>query len=75
MTYTFPLEIILNIFVALIFFIYWGAVFVILYHLTRFGIGVLPKRIAAIFLFGSLVLSVVAVILFESVDVNVLLPK
>ena len=67
------LEIIFNILAALLFLIYWGASFIILYHLTRFGIGVQPKKFAAIFLFGSVVLSGVAIILFMNLDINPLL--
>ncbi len=66
----FPLEIIFNILAALIFLIYWGATFIILYHLTRFGIGVQPKKFAAAFLFGSVVLSGAAIILFMNLDIN-----
>mgnify|MGYP001559593914 CR=1 FL=1 len=67
---TFPLEIIFNVLVALILLAYWGMTFVILYHLTRFGIGVQPKRFAAIFLLGSVVLSVAAIIFFMNIDIN-----
>ena len=67
------LEIIFNILAALIFLIYWGASFIILYHLTRFGIGVQPKKFAAVFLFGSVVLSGAAIILFMNLDIKPLL--
>jgi len=67
------LEIIFNILVALIFLIYWGAAFIILYHLTRFGIGVQPKKFAAVFFFGSVVLSGTAIILFMNLDIEPLL--
>ena len=67
------LEIIFNILAALIFLIYWGATFIILYHLTRFGIGVQPKKFAAVFLFGSVVLSGAAIILFMNLDIKPLL--
>jgi len=75
MAYDFPIQIIFKILASVLFLIYWGVNFVILYHLTRFGIGVQPKRFAAIFLFGSLALSVVAIILFMNVDINLLIPK
>jgi hypothetical protein len=55
--------------------IYWGMVFVILYHLTRFGIGTQPKRLSVAFLFGALFLSGAAILLFISVDLNTLVPK
>jgi hypothetical protein len=70
-----PFEIIVNIVFAVIFMIYWGMVFVILYHLTRFGIGTLPKRLSVVFLFGALVFSGAAVILFTTIDLNSLIPK
>ena len=65
-----PLEIIVNMLIAGIFFAYWGVVFIILYHLTRFGIGVQPKRFAAVFLLGSVILSGVAIISFMNIDIN-----
>ena len=68
------LEIIFNTLVAIIFLIYWGVAFVILYHLTRFGIGVQPKKFAAIFLLGSVALSFLTIILFTGIDKNSLIP-
>lgn len=68
---TLSLGIIFNILAALVLVIYWGFTFTILYHLTRFGIGVQPKRFAAIFLLGSVILSSVALILFTSVDIKI----
>jgi len=70
-----PLEIIFNILVAGIFLVYWGVAFIILYHLTRFGIGVQPKKFAAAFLFSSVVFSGVAIILFMNIDINLLIPQ
>jgi len=75
MTYSFPLEITFNILAAVLFLIYWGLTFIILYHLTRFGIGVQPKRFAAIFLLGSVVVSGAAIILFMNIDINSIIPK
>ena len=72
---TFPLEIIFNALVTLILFAYWGTAFVILYHLTRFGIGVQPKRFAAIFLLGSVAFSASAIIFFMNIDINSLIPQ
>lgn len=70
-----PLKIIFDILAAGIFLIYWGVTFIILYHLTRFGIGVQPKRLAAVFLFGSVVLSAASLILFIGVDLNLIIPR
>ena len=66
------LEALFNFLVLGIFLIYWGMTFVIIYHLIRFGIGVQPKRLAAIFFLGSVVLSGVAIICFKNVDINML---
>ncbi|MEX2013823.1 MAG: hypothetical protein WD896_00515 [Parcubacteria group bacterium] len=71
----FPLEIIFNIAAAIAFLIYWVAAFIVLYHLTRFGIGVQPKRLAAIFLFGSLIFSALSIVLFMNVNITSLIPK
>ncbi|PJA32734.1 MAG: hypothetical protein CO185_01940 [Candidatus Zambryskibacteria bacterium CG_4_9_14_3_um_filter_42_15] len=65
-----PLEIIFNIVVIGISFVYWVIAFIIVYHLNRFGIGVQPKKFAAIFLFGSLVLASISTILFTKVDIT-----
>jgi len=69
------LEIIFNIVVALAFLFYWGVAFIILYHFTRFGIGVQPKRLAVVFLLGSVILSGVALVLFTKIDLTTLLPQ
>ncbi len=71
----FPLAIIVNALAILVFLVYWGCSFIILYHLTRFGIGVQPKRFAAVFLFGSVVLSGAAIILFMNLDTTLLIPR
>lgn len=44
--------------------IYWTLAFTILYHLIRFGVGTLPKKIAIVFLAGGIVLSTVTVLFF-----------
>jgi len=55
-----------------LFFIlaYWIFNFIILYHLTRFGIGTQPKKFAAIFLLGSVTLFFVSAVLFAGLDLN-----
>ena len=68
-----PLEFIFNILVGFVLFVYWGVTFFTLYHLTRFGIGVQPKKFAALFLMGSIVFSATAIIFFMKVDINSLL--
>jgi hypothetical protein len=56
--------------ILLALFVYWIFNFLILYHLTRFGIGTQPKRFAAIFLLGSVTLFIISSLLFASVDIN-----
>ena len=70
-----PLEIIFNFIVIIGFLLYWGVAFIILYHLTRFGVGVQPKRFAIIFLFGSLILSGITIVLFTKVDISTFLSQ
>ena len=69
-----PLEIIFDILATVVFFAYWGVSFIILYHLTRFGIGVQPKRFAVVFFFGSVALSCIAILLFTTIDINSFAP-
>ena len=59
-----PIDTVVEVAFAFIMLIFWVISFVIIYHLTRFGIGVQPKRLAAIFLLGSLGLSGLAMIFF-----------
>ena len=46
--------------------------FIVIYHLTRFGIGVQPKKFAAVFLLGAIVLFFISSVLFASLDLNYL---
>lgn len=61
-------------FAAVVFFVfiifYWVYAFVILYHLTRFGVGVQPKKFALFFLIGSALLFFVSVLIFATIDVS-----
>lgn len=50
--------------------VYWVFNFLILYHLARFGVGVQPKKFAAIFLLGSISLFFMSVLLFADLDMN-----
>ncbi len=49
---------------------YWIFNFVLIYHLIRFGVGVQPKRFAAIFLLGSIFLFFLSSKLFTKVDIS-----
>jgi hypothetical protein len=57
--------------VALLFLVfYWIFGFVILYHLARFGVGTQPKKFAAVFLLGSVVLFFASVMLAAGLNWN-----
>lgn len=47
---------------------YWLFNFVILYHLERFGVGVQPKKMAAIFFLGSIILFSLSVAFFSGLN-------
>lgn len=68
-----PLEILFSFVILFAYAIFWGSVFIILYHLTRFGIGVQPKRLAAVFFAGAIILFSLSVFLYTKVDFNSLL--
>jgi hypothetical protein len=52
---------------------YWTCCFLILYHLIRFGVSGQPKKIAVVFLGGSIVLTIVTVLLYAQAS-NLPLP-
>ena len=47
--------------------IYWSLAFTVLYHLLRFGVGTLPKKVAIVFLAGSILLSMVTIMFFTQI--------
>ncbi len=55
---------------AFLMLLYWSGTFIILYHLIRFGISNQPKRIAIVFLAGSLILSIITTLFFAQVIFN-----
>jgi hypothetical protein len=65
----FPVEQVVNVAVIFVFLIFWLTAFVILYHLTRFGVGILPKRLSAIFLVGAVILFSASVILHSKLEI------
>lgn len=69
----FPFAIVIHILFVLVLLIYWMFVFMTLYHLIRFGIGVEPKRFSMIFFLVSFILSVAAIVLYINIDINALL--
>lgn len=68
-----PIVGISNIVVIFIFLGFWTMSFAIMYHLTRFGIGTLPKRLAALFLIGSIILFATAVTLYQKLNIPALI--
>jgi hypothetical protein len=67
------LGLVLNLFLGFLVLVYWTVVFIILYHLTRFGVGVQPKKFAAVFLIGTVILFTVAISLYMNVDISKLI--
>ena len=47
---------------------YWTGVYMLLYHLIRFGIGTHPRRLAFILLLGSIVLTILALALYMQIN-------
>jgi hypothetical protein len=62
-----PISNLTNFAVVVIFLIYWLVAFTILYHLTRFGVGVVPKKLSFLFLLGSLALFTVSLIAYTHI--------
>ncbi len=52
-----------------VFFVfYWTSVFFVVYHLTRFGIGPIPKLFGLVFLLGSMAFFSLAMLAYSHVD-------
>jgi len=68
----FPNLPIVSIFLSILILVYWVHSFFIIYHLTRFGIGVKPKIFALIFFVGSMLLFITAIFLFNQIDFTTL---
>jgi hypothetical protein len=56
---------------VIVFLVYWVFSFIVFYHLIRFGIGTLPKKIATVYFMGSVVFFCIVFLLFVSVDLSV----
>lgn len=54
-------------------FAYWIGVFIILYHLIRFGVSEQPKKIAIIFLVGAMMLTLISSLLVFQIDFSALI--
>ena len=56
---------------ALLFvFAYLIYSFVLVYHLTRFGIGTKPKKVALVYFIGSILLLMVLFVLYIQIDIG-----
>jgi hypothetical protein len=51
---------------------FWTFVFIIFYHLVRFGIGTQPKILSAVFIFGSFALFFMTVLFFSNIEWGIL---
>ncbi len=67
------IELVINLTVWVIFFIFWIVTFTTLYHLTRFGVGTLPKKLSALFLVGAVLIFCISLVLFIKADFNFIL--
>ena len=63
-------QFIAGVLLVLVPLLFWGFNFIVIYHLLRFGIGVQPKRIAAIYFVGSSILFCIAVLLSANIDLT-----
>ncbi len=57
-----------NIILILIAAVYLWFVFIIIYHLIRFGVGTKPKMLALIFFLGSILLLVLTLFAFSQIN-------
>lgn len=51
----------------LFLFGYWTGIFLLSYHLIRFGIGTYPRRIAFIMVLGSVLLTILSIMLLVAI--------
>jgi hypothetical protein len=63
-----PFKIIYSALITLSLFGYWIFNFIIIYHLSRFGIGVQPKKFAVVFFLGAVGLFFLSAIIFASLN-------
>lgn len=66
----FPIEALSNLLVGVVFLGFWLVTFVIIYHLARFGVGTLPKKLAALCLIGGLALFTWSIISYIGLDLS-----
>lgn len=59
---------IIVVIILVLFLAFWIFNFIIIYHLTRFGVGTLPKKLSVLFLLGSVALFFSSVVFFANID-------
>jgi hypothetical protein len=64
------LPVLINLIAGVGFVFFWLVAFFIFYHLTRFGIGLLPKRIAALFIVGAVIFFSASLIAYFSLNLH-----
>lgn len=64
---------IINLAILAVFLAFWSAAFAVFYHLTRFGVGILPKRLSALFLIGAMLIFAISIVLYQKVDLTTIL--
>jgi hypothetical protein len=57
-----------GIIIGILLLIYFIYIFLIQYHLIRFGVGIRPKIMAAVFVFGSLILLLPVIFFYIKFD-------
>ena len=67
-----PISLIIYALIFLAVITYWSVTFIILYHLNRFGIGTQPKILATVFFFGSVLLSLISILILLNIDITTL---
>lgn len=58
----------ISIITVLFLFGYWTGIFLLSYHLIRFGIGTHPRRIAFGMIIGSVLLTIMSIMLLVALN-------
>ena len=57
----------ISVITILFIFGYWTGIFLLSYHLIRFGIGTHPRRIAFAMIIGSVILTIMSIMLLIAI--------
>jgi len=58
----------INIIILLFLLGFWTGIFLLMYHLIRFGIGTHSRRVAFVMLLGSIILTMLSVMLLFTIN-------